>query len=179
MCAVWRGASMGRQGSVIPTIEDLSDPGRIVTSTASAPLRHAQAGVGGTTGGGKTCPSSRGVTRSGPAPGPIFDLLVHHGRRGIAEKSIIQVALAVGAFLGWREHHVATMLAVEGSASEGVCGPEACELAVFETVALLCLNGLAMSVTADKVQDVLCGAPKSERVGVHTVAEGQPAKKSG
>ena len=44
MCAVWRGASMGRQGSVIPTIEDLSDPGRIGISTASAPLRHALAG---------------------------------------------------------------------------------------------------------------------------------------
>ena len=36
------------------------------------------------------------------------------------------------------------MLAVEGSASEGVCGPEACELAPFKTIALLCLNGLAM-----------------------------------
>ena len=67
MCAVWRGASMGCQGSVIPTIEDLSDPGRIGTSTASAPLRHAQAGVGGTTGGGMTHP----VRAPGSAPGLV------------------------------------------------------------------------------------------------------------
>ncbi|MGH3497641.1 MAG: hypothetical protein ACRDP1_09280 [Nocardioidaceae bacterium] len=77
---------------------------------------------------------------------PIFESLVHRGRCGVKEKGVIQVGLAVGALFGWCNHHVATVRAVEGSASEGMRGPEARELAVFETIALLCLNGMAMSV---------------------------------
>jgi len=90
--------------------------------------------------------SSRMNRLPDPVAGLSVTLSVNWG--GVAKEGAVQGGVGLGTRLCWRARCVPASLAVQSPSSDGVRGPEPCELTVFEAVLSLGLGGLPVSVTA-------------------------------